>query len=200
MIEKDDQQLMSDYANGDATAFKLLYARYEKPVYQFLYNGCHSDPLARELFQDIWMRVVKSHEQYNQHVPFKAWLFKTAKNRLIDSYRQQSTSALDQRSDSDLHTDLDNVQHEQFSASADSWSIISLNPEQITSLTQQSETLKSVLQTLPDAQREAVMLKHIAGMDIKEIAEIQGEGVQTVKSRLRYAMVKLRQKLKELSQ
>lgn len=190
---------MTDYADGDATAFKLLYSRYERPVYQFLYNGCHNEAIARELFQDIWMRVVKSHQQYNQNMPFKAWLFRIARNRLIDNYRQQSTSPLDQQSDSDLHIDPDNVQHEQFSTSSNSWTKIALNPEQIASLTQQSETLHNALHTLPDAQREAVMLKHIAGMDIKEIADIQGDGTQTVKSRLRYAMVKLRQTLKELS-
>lgn len=199
MIDRDDQQLMSDYANGDAAAFKLLYSRYEQSIYRFLYNGCQSEALARDLFQDIWMRVVRSHEQYDQKIPFKAWLFTIARNRLIDSYRQQTTSALDQRSDSDQHNDPDNAQHEHLSTSSDSWANVSLNPEQIASLTQQSETLHSALHILPEAQREAVMLKHIAGMNIKEIAEIQGDGAQTVKSRLRYAMVKLRQTLKELS-
>lgn len=197
---KTDKQLMADYVGGDAEAFRLLYSRYETSLYRYLYNGCQNESQALELFQDIWMRVVKSKECYDASgaAPFNAWLFRIAKNRLIDTYRQQASSALDQSSDDKLHADPDTLQHEQFSSS-DTWARIALTPEQIAHAAQNSETLRDALHRLPAHQREAIMLKHIAGMNLKEIAQFQGEALQTVKSRLRYAMVKLRHTLKAAS-
>lgn len=74
-----------------------------------------------------------------------------------------------------------------------------LMPDEIASLTQRSDILGSALQSLPDVQREAVLLRHIAGMSISEVASVVNVGVETVKSRLRYAVVKLRSTLQEYS-
>ena len=197
-IDSDDQHLMATYCTGDANAFKHLYDKYEQPIYRFLYNGCHNDAQARELFQDIWLRVVKSRDTYNPEAPFKAWLFTIARNRLTDHYRQQSACPPEHHgyphgcNEHDGESDGKDIHPHAFASAA-------LTPEQMASVTEQNETLKNALHTLPPAQREAVMLKHIAGMNLDEIATIQGEGRQTVKSRLRYAMIKLRQHLKELS-
>ena len=194
-IDSDDQHLMATYCEGNADAFKHLYDKYEQAIYRFLFNGCHNEAHAREMFQDIWLRVVKSRDTYNNEAPFKAWLFTVARNRLIDYYRQQSCCPPEHRDHGVYegeHVDGKDIHPHAFAVAA-------LTPEQLASVTEQNDTLKNALQTLPLAQREAVMLKHIAGMNLDEIATIQGEGRQTVKSRLRYAMIKLRQHLKELS-
>ena len=193
-IDSDDQHLMATYCKGDADAFKRLYDKYEHALYRFLFNGCHNETHARELFQDIWLRVVKSRNTFNPEAPFKAWLFTIARNRLTDHYRQQS-SCPPQHSEHGAHDgegDSKDIHPHAFARAT-------LTPEQMASVTEQNDTLKNALQKLPLAQREVVMLKHIAGMNLDEIGTIQGEGRQTVKSRLRYAMVKLREHLKELS-
>ncbi|MFK8083843.1 MAG: sigma-70 family RNA polymerase sigma factor [Granulosicoccus sp.] len=188
---------MLDYSRGNLQAFKQLYARHEQSVYRFAYNGCGTDVQAQEVFQEIWLRVIKSRNSFKSTQPFKAWLFSIARNLLIDYYRRQSRNALDNRTGDGA--DLDSVSHDSLSDSQYAWARVPLTPEQVASATQQSATLRDALQCLPDAQREAIMLKHIAGFEISEIAQMQGQGVQAVKSRLRYAMVKLRQHLKEVS-
>ena len=199
VMHREDEQLMADYADGDLTAFKTLYERYETPVYRFAYNGCRNEADARELFQDVWLRVVKARSSFNPRHPFKAWLFTIARNRLTDGYRQQASRALTTSSDQDFQPTVDASTAVNQQSAHEDWWTPSLTPEQIASASQQSNTLQIALHKLPEHQREAVLLKHIAGMDLKEIAAVQAEGVETVKSRLRYAMVKLRQYLKELS-
>jgi len=184
-IDTDDEQLMLDYASGNSQAFSHLYARHEQSIYRYAYNGCNTEAQAHELFQEIWLRVIKSRSSFQPLQPFKPWLYRIARNLLIDTYRRQSKSALDNSVDD--------------GGNPETWANTPLTPEQIASAAQQNSTLRDALQRLPEAQREAVILKHIAGFEISEIADMQGQGVQAVKSRLRYAMVKLRQNLKELS-
>lgn len=185
------------YANGDAEAFKQLYARYEKPIYRFVYNGCQREAIAGELFQDIWLRVVNARAGFDQQTPFKSWLFTIARNRLTDQYRLQARTALDKPAQSNEQSGT--VARETAENTATLWQKDNLTPEEITCAAQFSNTLRDALLTLPEEQRDAVMLKHIAGFDIKEIAVIQSTAAQTVKSRLRYAMVKLRTQLKGIS-
>lgn len=199
VIDKDDEQLMASYASGNVDAFKVLYNRYEASVYRFVYNGCNNEADARELFQDIWLRVVKARGTFNPQAPFKAWLFTIARNRLTDNYRQQANRTSVNKSDRNTQTTSNESSQTDDKSHDESWWTTTLTPEQIASASQQCETLQNALHRLPVAQREAVMLKHIAGMNINEIAELQGEVNETVKSRLRYAMIKLRQYLKEMS-
>lgn len=199
VMRKEDEQLMADYAQGDLAAFKTLYERYETPVYRFAYNGCRNEADARELFQDVWLRVVKSRSSFTTQRPFKAWLFTIARNRLTDSYRYQASRALTHSNEPDLQSGEGPPTLVNEQSADDGWWATSLTPEQIASASQQSDTLQIALQKLPEHQREAIMLKHIAGMNLDEVAAVQAEGVETVKSRLRYAMVKLRKYLKEQS-
>ena len=189
---------MASYANGNVTAFKVLYTRYEASVYRFVYNGCNNEADARELFQDIWLRVVKARSSFNPQAPFKAWLFTIARNRLTDHYRQQATRPAGDKTDRNTHTASNDSSQTNANRGDDAWWATTLTPEQVHCASQQSETLRNALHRLPVTQREAVILKHIAGMSIIEIAELQGELGETVKSRLRYAMTKLRKHLKEL--
>ncbi|MFK7995911.1 MAG: sigma-70 family RNA polymerase sigma factor [Granulosicoccus sp.] len=198
-IDTDDEQLMLEYSSGEVQAFKQLYSRYEQSVYRFAFNGCNNEARASELFQEIWLRVIKARKSFKPSQPFKAWLFTIARNLLIDNYRSQSRTALDNRAGNDAYADPDTLPQDSFSSIPDTWSRAPLTPEQIACASEQNTILRDALQSLPLAQREAVMLKHIAGLSISEIAQMQGQGSQAVKSRLRYAMVKLRQNLKELS-
>lgn len=186
-IETDDAELMMAYAQGDSSAFEQLYCRYRSSLYQFMMNSCRNDALAGELYQDVWMRVVNARAQYDKSRPFKAWLFRIARNRVTDHYRQLSRIA---------ETGLEPDEHDSthWTGNAESTA-----PEALASLSQRADLLRQALMRLPINQREAVLLRHIAGMSVKEVATVVDEGVETVKSRLRYALVKLRSQLQELS-
>ncbi len=176
----DDAQLMLAYVKGDAAAFEQLYARHKVALYQFVLNSCNEEARASELFQDVWLKVVKSRATYQAQSPFNAWLFRIARNCLIDHYRQQGRIPRMDSIDDDSKSNVVQLTSPM------------LSPEQIATLTQRHGTLNSALYTLPDVQREAVLLRHIAGMSIAEIAIIVETGTETVKSRLRYAIVRLR--------
>lgn len=195
-IDTDDEQLMLMYAQGNVQAFKLLYIRYEQPIYRFAYNGCTNEANARELFQDTWLRVVNARYSFKPTQSFKAWLFTIARNLLTDSYRKNATNAMGAHADSSMEADPDKLTPASLDAAYET-TASALTPEQIASACEQGDMLRKALQLLPLEQRDAIMLKHIAGFNINEIALIQDQNTQTVKSRLRYAMVKLRHYLKE---
>lgn len=181
----DDSQMMQAYAAGDTAAFESLYTKYKTKLYQYLLNSCESEATAGELFQDIWLKVIKSRASYQSHSPFNAWLFSIARNRLIDYYRQQGRA---------LRADSINDESPENTISLAS---PTLNPEQIASLSERRDMLQNTLSALTEVQREAILLRHIAGMSTAEIAELVGVGTETVKSRLRYAAIKLRSLLEK---
>lgn len=183
--EPDDGTLMADYAGGNAGAFEQLHARHHKALYRYLRNSCGNDAHAQELYQDVWLKVIRHRLRYRQDAPFKAWLYRIARNRLVDHYRQQPPiSAL---ADVEVQVNRVSAMHSA-----------PLAPDEIASLRERADVLERALQTLPEVQREALLLRHIAGMSIREVATVVDEGMQTVKSRLRYATVKLRSQLQEL--
>lgn len=187
--EQEDRDLMLAYARGDAPAFDKLYAIHSQALYRFVKNSCASEALAHELYQDIWMRVINARTSYSPKAPFRAWLYRIARNRLTDHYRQQSRI--------DTHETAEDP--DAMASQVSPLVTTPLSPELVASLSQQNEILDKALLQLPAAQREAVLLRHIVGMSVKEVAEMMDQGVETVKSRLRYGTAKLRSLLQELS-
>ena len=180
---------MLAYVAGDAAAFEQLYSRHRKALYQFILNSCSDEALAREQYQDVWLRVVKNRSSYQPGVPFNAWLYRIARHRVIDHYRAQARNPC-----------IDSASHlEDTYTNVASFFAMPLMPDEIADMTQRSDTLSDALQQLPELQREAILLRHIAGMSVSEVANVVNAGVETVKSRLRYAVVKLRGTLKEYS-
>ena len=177
-----DRASMARWCAGEAAAFDALYARHRGALYRYVLNGCGDEARAHELFQDIWLRVIDARLRYSPDAPFRAWLYRIARNRLIDHYRRQP-----------------DARHEPFDEETmGSVTEIAppLSPEEVASLVERGDVLHAALQRLPPAQREAIVLQHVAGMRLAEIAEVVGENAETVKSRLRYALVKLRAQLR----
>lgn len=187
MTDKDDGQLMKAYAGGDVTAFEQLYARHKQALFRYVRNSCGNEAVAHELYQDIWLHVIKARTTYHAESPFHAWLYRIARNRLIDHYRQQPEIA-----DSPLDPNMP-------ASRMSNLVVAPLTPHEIADLTERAQILHAALQSLPAAQREAVLLRHIAGMSLQEVADLLDEGAETIKSRLRYATAKLRSQLQELS-
>ncbi len=188
MTDRDDAQLMRAYASGDASAFEPLYTRHKQALFRYVRQSCDNEAVAHELYQDIWLHVIKGRSSYHAQSPFNAWLYRIARNRLIDHYRKQPAMA-----DSPLDPNLSVAQLSNLVTTP-------LRPDEIADLSERADVLHVAVQSLPAAQREAVLLRHIAGMSLQEVAELLGEGAETIKSRLRYGTAKLRLHLQELSQ
>ena len=176
-----DETLMLQYAKGDAAAFETLYRRYKDAMYRYLLRQCQNSATAEELFQDVWLRIVNARQNYTVKASFRTWLYQIAHNRLIDHYRRQNTKKLESYLDSEI---LENTATTEAN-----------DPQRIVNGQQQAAHLIELIADLPEAQREAFLLKEETGMTLDEIAAATGAKSETVKSRLRYAFKRLREKM-----
>ena len=179
-MEADDHALMQAWQSGDGKAFELLYRRHKGPLLRFFQRQCHPGPShadsADELFQDVWMKVIRARLNYRPEATFKTWLYTIARNRLLDYYRsQQRTPPMDS-------------EHAELLCSQS-------NPQRESANNQQVQQLVRLLKTLPKEQREVFLLKEEAGFTVPEIAGLINCSVEAAKSRLRYAIKKLQQGL-----
>ncbi len=172
-----DAQLMLNYAKGDVEAFELLYRKHKDALYRYFLRQCGSKPLAEELYQEVWIRVIKARETYAKKAKFSTWLYRIAHNILVDHYRKP----LEQKDD---EAELESIP-----------SNASNDPEVILSGQDKIKRFRQLLTTLPKEQLEVFLLKEEAGLSLEDIAKIVDENKETVKSRLRYAVKKLKQTL-----
>jgi RNA polymerase sigma-70 factor, ECF subfamily len=182
-----DEDLMLDYAAGDAAAFDALYARHKGGVYRYFLRQCRQGGVADELFQDVWMNLIRARATYTSTAKFTTWLYRLAHNRLIDHYRASGVVHL---------VSADDEAHAQ--SIADIPGAPGEEPHRRAEVRELGLRMKEAVAALPATQREAFLLQHEGGMSLAEIAELTGAGVETVKSRLRYAMNKLRSDLSDL--
>ena len=178
--EVSDESLMLAYAAGDAAAFERLYLRHRSKLYRFLVRQLHGNgALADELFQDVWQRVISARQGWKPEAAFSTWLYRIAHNRLADHWR-----ALQHRPPAPADAD------ERTERMPDDDT-----PERHLSTFEERRRLHLALDELPAEQREVILLRLEQDLSLEEIGEITGVGRETVKSRLRYAMDKLRQRL-----
>lgn len=209
--QADDAQLMTRYASGDIAAFEALYARHKGPLYRYFARQCGSTDAADELFQDVWLRIVKARERYEPKARFTTYMYQIAHNCLVDHFRK-SGRALTSASDTGKHPVLNISEppaEESDPAFASArWSLVDWEndapdsapgPEAVLSGEQRAERLRSALDALPLEQREAFLLHEEAEMGLGEIATVTGANAEAVKSRLRYALNKLRTALGDLA-
>lgn len=170
--------LMLAYRDGAASAFGELYRRHKGALYRFLLRQCRDAAAAEELFQDVWMNLIRARATYTVTARFSTYLYRLAHNRLIDHYRRHVPAAA-------LSFDDDSAALEVPAPRAS-------EPHVAFDARQQSATLLELVAALPAAQREVFVLQHEAGLSLEQIAEATGVPPETAKSRLRYAMSKLR--------
>jgi RNA polymerase sigma-70 factor (ECF subfamily) len=182
-----DEDLMLAYAAGDAAAFDALYARHKGGVYRYLLRQCRPGVAVDELFQDVWMNLIRARASYTPSAKFSTYLYRLAHNRLIDHYRASGQVRL---------VSADDEAHQEAVAALPAHS--GLEPERRAENRELGERLKDAVAALPPPQRDAFLLQQEAGLSLNEIAELTGVGVETVKSRLRYAVNKLRNDLSDL--
>jgi len=183
-MEATDEQLMLAYAAGDATAFETLYARHKGGLYRFVLRGIKERGIAEELFQEIWVRVIEARQRYAPQARFSTWLYTIAHNRMVDHWRKRGLNVVPlEREDPD-----DPAPPEPAAEAA-------REPQRQAETNQQLERLGRALEALPQAQREVFLMREEGGLTLAEIAVATGSNEEAVKSRLRYAVAKLREAL-----
>jgi RNA polymerase sigma-70 factor (ECF subfamily) len=171
-MEAPDEELMRAYGQGDAGAFETLYKRHRGPVYRFVLRAIKNRSSAEELFQEVWIRVIEARRRYTPQARFTTWLYTIAHNLLVDHWRRKGLT-------------LVQLDDEAAVAAPD-------NPARQAEAREALARLLQAIESLPAAQREAFLLHEEAGMTVAEIATATGSNEEAAKSRLRYAMAKLK--------
>jgi RNA polymerase sigma factor (sigma-70 family) len=189
-----DEELMLAYARGDAAAFDALYLRHESALYRFVRRllGAPLAAQADEVFQETWMRIVASRASFlPQGAAWRTWAFTIAHNAAMDrlrvSGREVSVAAADDEED-------------PLSWIAASLDMSHPSSEDLAFWRAAGRQLLHCLDELPDAQRAVFLLHHEDGASVEDLAARLGLGFETVKSRLRYALQKLRGCMKQYLQ
>jgi RNA polymerase sigma-70 factor, ECF subfamily len=179
MDSVDDAELMLRYAGGDMRAFEVLYARHRAPLYRYLARHTRDREVANDVFQEVWSKVISSRTRYEPRAKFQTFLFRIAHNCFIDHCRRVA------------------IQPQLGASGEENWQDAlpapdSDMPDRHAERSEMVTRYRAALLALPPEQRDVFLLYEEAGLSLEEIATITGVGAETAKSRLRYALAKLR--------
>lgn len=181
-----DEDLMQAYARGDLAAFDALYARHEAALFRFVRRvlGASFAAQADEVFQETWMRIVAARGSFApQGAAWRTWAFTIAHNLAVDRLRVSGREvSLEPREDAGDPLEWLSASLDQSHPSSEDEAFWRAAGRQ----------LLDCLERLPPAQRAAFLLHHEDGASVEELARSLGLPFETAKSRLRYALQKLR--------
>ena len=175
----DDSALMLRYRDGDVNAFETLYRRHKDPVYRYLLRLCRHRDTAEDIFQEVWGKIVRARESYRPTAKFTTFLYRVAHNCFIDHVRRNKRHAGNAPLEPEYHSDPGETL------------------EAVTERALARRRLEAALLNLPDEQRDAFLLHEEGGLTIDQIAAVTDCNRETAKSRLRYAVNKLRAAIDE---
>jgi RNA polymerase sigma-70 factor, ECF subfamily len=180
----DDATLMLRYRDGDARAFEILYERHKGPLYRYLQRMCGRREVADDLFQEVWSKVIASRGRYEARAQFNTFLFRIAHNCAVDHFRRSGRPYEGAAQDiDDVAEQIGGAEHER--------------PDAALAEAQVRSDFRRALEQLPPEQRDVFVLYEESGLTLEEIGRISGVAMETAKSRLRYAVGKLRAALKQ---
>jgi RNA polymerase sigma-70 factor (ECF subfamily) len=192
LMQRDeaDEALMVAYQQGDVRAFEILLTRHRKPIFNFVLRFVGSRELAEDLMQETFLRVIKGAEHYKRQAKFTTWLYTIARNLCVDQSRRakhRKAQSLDapMSKNPDSNTLLDVLPADGMPSDRQS-----INKEL-------HGRLHHALAQLSEEQREVFLMREFLDMPFKDIADVVGVPENTVKSRMRYALEKLRLELEE---
>jgi RNA polymerase sigma-70 factor (ECF subfamily) len=183
--EPDETELLRRYRAGDAAAFERLYDAHERPCFDFIRRQLAGadEATAEDLHQEVWLAVARHGERFDAGKSrFVTWLFTIARNKVMDHFR---------RSAGVIHL-VDDIGDDALAEMPDE---VDFQPDQVADQRQLAAAVIREVQALPFLQREAFVLFAHHDLSLAEVAQITQVGIETTKSRLRYARTALRQAL-----
>ncbi len=186
--DESDEGLFQRFRGGDAGAFEVLMRRHRAPVFTFLLRLTGDRPLAEDLLQETFLRLIGAAARWEPRARFRTWLYTVARNLAADEARRGAH----RRSQP-----LDAPAGEGGRALLDGLAGDDPGPERAAESAGLRPRLLAALASLPEEQLEVFLLREHGGVAFAEIAEITGAPLPTVKSRMRYALEALRRRLAE---
>ncbi len=180
MEKLSDQELISEYFKGDESALEVLIQRYLKSVYNFLFRYVGNTKEAEDIAQEAFIKAWKNLKKFDKNKNFKTWIFSIAKNSAIDFLRKNKTLAFSEFE----NEEGENILEETLSSA-------SLLPDEILSQKNIKEALAKLIKNLSSKYRIVFFLRYEDHLNFREIAEVLGEPIHTIKSRHRRALAML---------
>lgn len=178
-----DSQLVSLYKNGNEEAFEQLIGRHKSKIYTTVYLIVKDNYIAEDLLQETFIKVINTIKggRYNEEGKFLPWILRIAHNLAIDHFRKEK------RYPTIIMEDGNSV-----------FNTLKFSEESVESLQIQKDTharLRTLIQELPEAQKEVLIMRHYMEMSFQEIADSTGVSINTALGRMRYALINLRKKM-----
>ena len=175
-----DQVLVKKYINGDNYSFEVLLNRHKSRVFAFIMSKIKNKDLSEDIFQDTYVKVVNSLQKgkYNEEGKFLPWVMRIAHNLVIDHFRKQKK----------MHMVRSNNDFDIFDVIKDD----NINVDDRLIRDQIFSDLRSLINLLPNDQKEVLMMRYFEEMSFKKIAAHFDISINTALGRMRYALINLR--------
>jgi len=181
-----DYELLQKFINGEQSCFGELIHRHKNKVYAYIALYIRDQALAEDIFQDTFLKVIQSVKtgKYSDNGKFLSWVMRIAHNLIIDHFRKQRQ--MNVLLNDDYESDLFNTK-----------SLADRNVEDNMVRVQIRRDVRKLINSLPEDQKEVVILRHYTGLSFKEIADITGVSINTALGRMRYALINMRKLMQE---
>ncbi len=183
LLQPSDSALISLYLAGQESAFGLLLERHRSRVFTTILLIVRDEEVAEDLLQDTFIKAIHTMKsgRYNEQGKFAPWICRIAHNMAIDSFRRNKRTPHVSLTDNDYL--------------ANTLTIAEANTDDLLAREQTHERLRVLIQELPAAQKEVLLMRHYGDMSFKEIADATGVSINTALGRMRYALINLRKKM-----
>lgn len=186
-ISPKDSELITQYRGGSEAAFEMLVEKYKSRVYTTIYLIVKDQGVAEDLLQDVFVKVVQTlnSDKYNEEGKFQPWLMRIAHNLAIDYFRKSK------RYPTIVMEDGGNL-----------FNTLKFAEETVEDLKIKEDTIELVrklIDELPETQKQVLIMRHYMDLSFQEIAEQTGVSINTALGRMRYALINMRKKMKQLN-
>jgi RNA polymerase sigma factor (sigma-70 family) len=185
-----DNELVKLYMNGNEESLSILVKRHKRRIFSYVYLITRNKALTEDVFQETFFKVIQTlkKQQYNEEGKFLPWVLRIAKNLIIDHFRKAKKMP-----------SISTITNDE----GEETSIFDIIPQEVDNSkdTEESkrfkETMRLVVNELPQDQKEVVIMRTYYDMSFKEIAEVTNVSINTSLGRMRYALINLKKKLEE---
>ena len=179
--EQTDDRLVSAFADGNNQAFDILLERHKNRIFNYIYNMVKDEDLANDIFQETFVKAITTIKQgrYNADGKFGSWISRIAHNAVIDHFRQEKTQGTVSTDDAEY----DILNRRELAEDTIEDIIIDRTIR---------DDIRALIQSLPDEQRQVLVMRYYQNLSFKEIAELKGMSINTALGRMRYAIMNLR--------
>ncbi len=184
-----DEEVMLRYARGEAEAFEELFHRHKQSVYAFIRLFLTASDSLDDVFQTVFFRLVRNRGRYQPKAKFTTWLFTLTRSACIDAMRKQKSAEIIQ-----LYPARDD---DPGAPGIHDFPSPDCSPREESYQREVQAVIEQVIQSLPEAQREVLLLREKTTLTFEEIGRVLGCSANTVKSRMHYALLALRRGLEE---